>query len=142
VYFIHGLPGQTESTVDATVRMIEKSAQLGASRIILYRFQSLPMSAFTACPSGPPSAIDPESKRIYEVAKKVNEGRKEEMLGLVMKVVIAERYERDSRYLVAYPLNHGPVVLVEGDKCLIRDVVPIEVTDIASERIVYGKLNK
>jgi radical SAM superfamily enzyme YgiQ (UPF0313 family) len=141
VYFIHGLPGQTESTVDTTVRMIEKSAKLGASRIILYRFQSLPMSAFTDCPSGPPSAIDPESMRIYEAAKKVNQVQKEHMLGSVFKVVVAEQYERDIRYLVSYPLNHGPVVLIEGGKDLIKKVVPIEVTDIASERIVFGRIN-
>ena len=141
VYFIHGLPGQTESTVDATVRMIEKSADLGARRIILYRFQSLPMSAFTGCHSGPPSAVDHESKRIYEAARKVNEGQKEDMLGRSIKVVVAEQYERDTRYLITYPINHGPVVLIEGDKDLIGTIIPIEVTDVASERMVYGKLN-
>ncbi len=142
VYFIHGLPGQTELTVDATIEMINKSAELGARRIILYRFYSLPMSAFMDCPSGPPSALDPQSKRIYEAARKVNEDKKESLLGKKIKVVIAEQYDRDKNYLVAYPMNHGPVVLVDGDSNLVKKIVPVEVDEIASDRMVYGRLIK
>jgi radical SAM superfamily enzyme YgiQ (UPF0313 family) len=142
VYFIHGLPGQTEATVDATIDMIYKSAELGARRIILYRFYSLPMSAFMDCPSGPPSALDPQSKRIYEAARNVNEDKKESLLGNKMKVVVAEKYNRDKNYLVAYPMNHGPVVLIEGDTDLVRKVVTVEVDEIASDRMVYGRLIK
>jgi radical SAM superfamily enzyme YgiQ (UPF0313 family) len=140
VYFIHGLPGQTESTVDATIEMIYKSADLGAHRIILYRFYSLPMSAFMDCPSGPPSALDLQSKRIYDAARIVNEDKKESLLGSRMKVVIAEQYDRDKNYLVAYPMSHGPVVLIEGDTNLVRKIVSVEIVELASERIVYGRL--
>ncbi len=59
VYFIHGLPGQSRETVDATVDAIRQSMDEGAERVILYRFQSLPMSAFSGLPSAPPQREEP-----------------------------------------------------------------------------------
>lgn len=140
VYFIHGLPGQTESTVNATVEMINKSVELGACRIILYRFQSLPMTAFMGCPSGPPSALSDQGRRIHEAARKANESVKESLVGSRIKVVVAEQYSRDRNYLVAYPLRHGPVVLIEGDMKIVGDIVEIKVTEIASDRMIHGQV--
>jgi radical SAM superfamily enzyme YgiQ (UPF0313 family) len=139
VYFIHGLPGQTEETVDETVKAIEASMKEGAERVILYRFQSLPMSAFGEYPSAPPNVSDPGSRRIHEAAARANRGAKESMVGETIRVVGAERYDRDKRYLVAYPLKHGPVVLIESPESWEGKVLNVEVTEIASERIVRGK---
>ena len=137
-YFIHGLPGQNLETVDDTVNMIDKSMQVGAERIILYRFQSLPASTFSQCPSAPPAAQDPLSKRIYDVAQTANMTKKEALIGDIIKVVVAERYDRDQRFWVAYPLKHGPVMLLSGNNYAEGDVVTTRITDIASERMVYG----
>ena len=139
VYFIHGLPGQTEETVNETVKAIEDSRDEGAERIILYRFQSLPMSAFSAYPSAPPNVSDSGSSRIHEAAAKANMGAKESMVGKVIRVVVAERYDRNRRQLVAYPLKHGPVVLIESPEPLEGRVIDVEVTGVASERIVNGR---
>jgi radical SAM superfamily enzyme YgiQ (UPF0313 family) len=139
VYFIHGLPGQTEETVDETVKAIEDSRDEGAERIILYRFQSLPMSAFSGYPSAPPNVSDPGSRRIHEAAAKANMGAKENMVGKVIRVVVAERYDRNKRLLVAYPLKHGPVVLIESPEPLEGRVIDVEVMGVASERIVNGR---
>jgi radical SAM superfamily enzyme YgiQ (UPF0313 family) len=141
VYFIHGLPGQTEETVDATIEMINKSVGFGAERIILYRFRSLPMSAFMSFPSGSPSALEPHSKRIYEAAKRANEKSKRDLIGSCLKVVVAEQYDRDQRYLVAYPMKHGPVVLIKKNRVdKLGQVSDVEVLGVASDRIVYGKI--
>ncbi len=139
VYFIHGLPGQSEETVDETVKAIEDSREEGAERIILYRFQSLPMSAFHSYPSAPPNVSDPGSRRIHEAAVKTNIEAKESMVGKVIRVVVAERYDRNRRQLVAYPLKHGPVVLIESPESLEGRVIDVEVTGVASERIVNGR---
>ncbi|MCX6649639.1 MAG: radical SAM protein [Candidatus Bathyarchaeota archaeon] len=139
VYFIHGLPGQTDETVDATVKAIEGSMNEGAERTILYRFQSLPMSAFSEYPSAPPTIRDSGSRRIHEAAAKANMKAKDVMVGKIIRVVVAERYDRDKRQLVAYPLKHGPVVLIESPQPWEGRVIDVEVTGVASERIVRGK---
>ncbi len=63
----------------------------------------------------------------------------EDMLRGVIRVVVAERYDRDRRLLVAYPLRHGPVVLVESGEPLEGKVLDVEITGIASERMVTGR---
>ena len=139
VYFIHGLPGQNRDTVDDTVNAINQSTRLGAERIILYRFMSLPMSAFCNHPSAPPSIRDPLSKKIYEAAYLNNKKIKTAMIGSRLRVVVAERYDRDNRYLVAYPLKHGPVVLIESSKPIESKILEVEVTDLASDRMLKAK---
>lgn len=139
-YFIHGLPGQTPRTSDQTVKTIGDTVRAGASRIILYRFQPLPMSAFHDQPAAPPAAKDGLSKRIYDAARKANTKLKGEYLGERLSVVIAEPYEKDRRYHVAYPMHHGPVVLVEGADGLDGEVVDVEVVGKASERMVRARM--
>jgi radical SAM superfamily enzyme YgiQ (UPF0313 family) len=138
VYFIHGLPGQNEKTVDETVKAIDYSVEKGAERVILYRFQSLPMSAFSGYSSAPPNIRDPGSRRIHEAASRANMGAKDNLIGGVIRVVVAERYNRDQRLLVAYPLKHGPVVLIESPQPLEGRILDVRVTGVASERMVRG----
>ncbi|MFQ6053916.1 MAG: radical SAM protein, partial [Candidatus Bathyarchaeia archaeon] len=141
VYFIHGLPGQSSETVDKTVDAIAESVGAGASRIILYRFQPLPMSAFSGQPSAPPASKDGLSNRIYKAALEANRSLKEELLGRRLRVVVAEPYDRDRRFHVAYPLKHGPVVLVEGAEGREEEeVLDIVVTGVVSDRMVRGRL--
>lgn len=139
-YFIHGLPGQTSATVSETVKTIDSSVGAGASRIILYRFQSLPMSAFQNEPGAPPASRDLQSKRIQDAARRANRRLKEDLLGTEIDVVIAEPYDRDRRFHVAYPLLHGPVVLVEGVEGRAGDVFRVVVEEVVSDRIVKGRL--
>jgi len=137
VYFIHGLPGQNTETVDDTIRAMARAREAGAERIILYRFQSLPMSAFYWEPSGAPYINDALSRCIYEAARAVNLEAKRGLIGRRIRVVVAEPYERDHRYFVAYPMLHGPVALLKGD-FKRGEVIDVEVTSVASERMVYA----
>lgn len=138
VYFIHGLPGQNPETVEATVRSMRESVRAGASRIILYRFRPLPMSAFHGFPGAPPAVKDVLSKRIYDEARKANESLKEDLVGETLRVVIAEAYDRDPRLYVAYPMLHGPVVLVEDAERLEGEIAEVEITGVVSHRMVRG----
>jgi hypothetical protein len=141
VYFIHGLPGQTRETALETVDMINRSMNLGSDRVILYRFMSLPASAFSGCPSGPPAVHDPNSRLIYEAAQKANRKSKNELVGKKVKVVVANRYERDKRYSVAYPMLHGPVVLLEGGLYEPGSLHVVKITGVESDRLVIGVAN-
>lgn len=140
VYFIHGLPGQNQETTDKTVKMIKRSKQEGADRIILYRFQSLPMSAFTDCPSGPPATKDKFSRQIYDAAQEANKSSKMDLIGRRLKVVVAEVYDRDRRLMVGYPMKHGPVVLIEDALSLESRVVDVEVMGVVSDRMVKARV--
>ncbi len=140
VYFVNGLPGQNEGTVKATVSAIDDSVTAGASRIILYRFQPLPMSAFQDLHRAPPAARDPLSGLVHDAAMRANSRLKEKLIGSRIRVVVAEPYSRDRMYHVAYPMLHGPVVLVERAQGLEGEVVEVEVSGVASDRIVHGTL--
>ena len=140
VYFIHGLPGQNYETVKATVRAIDDSVAAGASRIILYRFQPLPMSTYQDLPRAPPSAKDPLSGLVYDAALRANSGLKEKLIGTRIKAVIAEPYLKDNRFHVAYPMLHGPVVLVQRALGMEGEVVDVEISGMVTERIVIGTL--
>ena len=140
VYFIHGLPGQTEKTVEKTVNAIHQSMKEGAERVILYRFMSLPMSAFSGVPSASPSIKDPLSYRIYQEAQKANLSAKEALIGEKIRVVVAEPYDRDPQYTIAYPLYHGPVVLLKAQNLSEGAVLDVMLTGIASNRMVYGAI--
>jgi radical SAM superfamily enzyme YgiQ (UPF0313 family) len=139
VYFIHGLPGQTAETASESVKAIGKSVQAGAARIIMYRFRSLPMSAFHEQPSAPPVVREPLSKSIHDAALKANRALKEDYIGKTLRVVVAEPYERDKRLYVAYPMLHGPVVLLEGQKGLEGRIMDVVVSGVVSDRMVRGR---
>jgi len=140
VYFIHGLPGQNDETVEKTIYAINRSVMDGARRIILYRFRSLPMSSFANESSGPPSVKDSQSRRVYNAATKANLEVKEDFVGRVIRAVVAEPYDRDPSLYVAYPMKHGPVILVEGASGRAGDVVDVKITDIRSRRLLGGKI--
>jgi tRNA A37 methylthiotransferase MiaB len=80
------------------------------------------------------------SKHIYDAAQKANMEQKQELVGDRVRVVVAERYDRDQRFWVAYPMLHGPVVLVKATNIDSGDVRLVEITGVASERMVYGRV--
>ena len=137
-YFIHGLPGQDEQTVAATLKVMEEAVRAGAEHIILYRFRSLPMSAFGDFPSGPPATRDPLSAKLVERARELNEALKARWVGRRVEVVVACEHPRKKGYLVAYPMRHGPVVLLKGSEGLVGAVLEVRVEGVISERLVLG----
>ena len=139
-YFIHGLPGQDERTVGATLRAMEEAVRAGAERIIMYRFRALPMSAFGDFPSAPPAARDPLSARLVQRARELNEALKARWLGKRIEVVVACRHPGKEGYLVAYPMRHGPVVFLKGSEGLVGAVLTVRITGVVSDRAVLGSV--
>ncbi len=54
--------------------------------------------------------------------------------------MVAERYGRDRRLHVAYPLKHGPVVLLEDYQGGLGEVLDVKITGVASDRMVMARL--
>ncbi|MBS7619288.1 B12-binding domain-containing radical SAM protein [Candidatus Bathyarchaeota archaeon] len=127
VYFIHGLPGQTRRTAVESVKSIKESIRVGAERIILYRFQPLPMSAFSDHPPGHPAAKNLSSRMIFEASRRANMRMKEALVGKIIRVVVSEHYKRDPRKYIAYPMLHGPVVLLEAVEGLERRILDAKI---------------
>ena len=139
-YFIHGLPGQDERTVRMTLRAMEEAVRAGAERIILYRFRSLPMSAFGDFPSGPPAAKDSLSRELVEKARALNEALKARWRGRKVEVVVACTAPGREGYLIAYPMRHGPVVLLKGSEGLVGSVLEVRIKEVISDRMVLGEV--
>jgi len=139
VYFIHGLPGQSIETARKTVSMIEKMYFVGVEKVTVYRFKPLPCSAFEKMPEGPPSSRDPASRMIERAVRKFNLERKKELVGKVLRVILAPGRRRIFR--VAYPFKEGPTVLVRGvpKDLKIGDVFESEIVSVASDRLVIGR---
>lgn len=140
VYLMHGIPGETVESLRKTTRIVDDLERLGVEKIVLYRFRPLPGSAFEKAPKPLPAIYREGAKELYERVRLFNKNRKNLLLNKVLRVVVACSHPTKSGYLIAYPLHHGPVVLIRASKRFIGHVVDVKVEKVISERIVEGRL--
>jgi radical SAM superfamily enzyme YgiQ (UPF0313 family) len=112
IYFIYGLPEETEKTVNESIEMMELLSEIGAERIILYGFRALPGSAFAEFPE--PSSKYELGKRMQEAARMINRRKKDDYVGKEIRVVVSEPSWTKSDYTMVYPLGEGPLMTVQG----------------------------
>jgi len=149
VYFIHGLPGQSRRTVEGTLRAMDEAFKAGAEKVTIYRFRPLPMTAFEGFSEPPPAVKDRLSALIYERARKLNLEAKLRLRGSRVRAVVATKHPVERGKLIAYPLRHGPVMLVPGSRRLIGRIVEAVVEGVLGDRAVtarvvrvYGRVGK
>ncbi len=140
IYFIHGLPGQNSETVKKTVKMIREFGKLGVEKITTYRFTPLPGTAFENFPPGTPITKDKLSRAIVNTANEVNMMRKEKLVGKIVEAIVVNKYHKDKRFNVAYPLPHGPVILIKNADKYYGFRVKVKIVKVASERTVLGRI--
>ena len=138
VYLIHGLPGENEETITATINIIDTLRSLGVEKIILYRFTPLKGSAFENAPKPPPAVLNFHTKKLYDKVIEFNTTQKKKFIGKTLRTFIVARYPKDRSYLVSYPQKHGPVILIKERKNLIGYLAEVKVTKIISDRLVEG----
>ena len=136
VYFIYGLPWEDDETRRETIELMERLWRLGAVKVTAYRFRPLPGTAFQDFSPPPPGS---PSYEILEKAVELNRREKLRWLGRRVRAVIAG-WHPAKRMLVAYPLPHGPVVLVRGPRSLVGWLVRVEVTGVESDRMLRGRV--
>ena len=112
VYFIFGLPGESEESTSESIRMMWKLYEAGVERIILYGFRPLPASAFEGYPSS--SQESEFGKRLRREADKINRLRKDEYVDRVVRGIAAEPSWVRHGYTMVYPLGEGPIMTVQG----------------------------
>ncbi|HIP57602.1 MAG TPA: radical SAM protein [Ignisphaera aggregans] len=140
VYLMHGLPSETEDDIAKTINLIDSLVKLGVEHIILYRFRPLPRSAFEAFKAPPPAIARKSTYELYIRVKEFNMSRKAELLNKVVRVVIACKHPKRRGYLVAYPLYHGPVVLIRASTTFIGAIADAKIVNVINDRLVEGKI--
>lgn len=135
VYLIHGLPGETSGSVKMSLDAVKRLSRMGVEKFTLYRFRPLKGSAFEEFPEGRPAVVT-WNKKLYRLVRRLNELKKEELVGTVLRVVGVE-YLR--RALIAYTLPHGPVVrVVNADADDVGKVLNVEVVEVESDRVIVA----
>jgi len=138
VYVMYCLPGETDRTVKSTVRLIEALYRAGAEKVTAYRFMPLPGSYLEKlrglrinCPTPHPVKLK---------AEEVNIRAKKRLIGARVRALVAGVHPRYKRP-VAYPLRHGPVMLLE-DEASIGELVEAMITGVKGDHMVTASVAK
>jgi len=140
IYLMHGLPFESKDDVENTLRCIDIFKEFAVEKIVLYRFTPLPRTAFSNFPKPKPAILNPVTSKLYRYIIEFNRSRKHDLLNKVIDVVIASKYDKNPRYLVSYPIRHGPVVLIRASQNFIGTIAAVRITAVKSDRLVYGEL--
>lgn len=133
-YFIHSLPGQNRTVARETTRTMRRAFDLGAEKITVYKFRSLPGTAFERYSA----KVDKYSRMIIEVAIELNLRRKKELIGKVISAVVAPSIKRG---VYAYPLGGGPVIRIRTKRKLESgNLIKVKVARVVYDRLVEGIL--
>ncbi len=137
IYFIYGMPGESEQTIAESIEVMKQAHEAGAERIILYGFRPLPRSAFAEFPS--PEHRDPLGERLRAEAARINRLRKDDLVGKVLRGIAAEPSWERHGYTMVYPLGEGPIMTVQGGFSP-GTLLDIEITHVLSPGLVGGKI--
>lgn len=140
VYLMHGLPFEGDDDVRDTINCLDVFEMLNVERVVLYRFTPLPHTAFSSYPKPEPAISNPVKALLYKRVVEFNRAQKYRLLNRSLDVVIASRYSRDPRYLVSYPIKHGPVVLVKASTRFVGSIATVRIVGVKSDRLVYGEI--
>ena len=137
VYFIYGLPGETEETVQESIEIMRAVSKAGAERIILYGFRALPGSAFADYPES--STKDEFGLQLRKEAERINRKKKDNYLGRIIRGIAAETSWARHGYTMVNPLEEGPLMTVPGGHSP-GTLLNIRVTKVLSDGLVEGEI--
>ncbi|MBN2229594.1 MAG: B12-binding domain-containing radical SAM protein [Candidatus Thorarchaeota archaeon] len=135
VYFIYGLPGEDEDSVNDSITMMRQISEAGAERIILYGFRSLPGSAFENYPSS--STSNPLGAILRREADRINRVKKDDYIGKIVRGIAAEQSWVNRGYTMVYPLEEGPLMTVPGGFSA-GTLLNIRITKVLSSGLLEG----
>jgi tRNA A37 methylthiotransferase MiaB len=132
VYFIYGLPGETEDTVKESIEIMKAVSEAGAERIILYGFRALPGSAFENHPES--STTSELGLLLRSEADRINREKKDNYIGKVIRGIAAEPSWARHGYTMVNPLEEGPLMTVPGGYS------PGTLLDVRVDKVLSGGL--
>ena len=137
VYFIYGLPGETEDTVNESIKIMNAVSEAGAERIILYGFRPLPGTAFE---NHPESSIKNEPGLLLrKEADRINREKKDSYLGKTIRGIAAEPSWARHGYTMVNAFEEGPLMTVPGGYSP-GTILNIRVNKVLSSGLVEGEV--
>ncbi len=137
VYFIYGLPGEDEETVNESIKIMNQISDAGAERIILYGFRPLPGSAFEKFPES--STKDEFGMLLRKEADRINREKKDSYLGKIIRGIAAEPSWARHGHTMVSPLEEGPLMTVPGGYSA-GTLLHVQVTKVLSGGLVAGEV--
>lgn len=139
-YFIHSLPGQARRDAAGAVDLMRWMNRRGVDKITIYKFKPLPCTAFADATEV--KAPNSDSLLMVREARRINESRKHDYIGRVVKILLAEHDFRTPGDAVAYLLEGGPKVKIPGAAPLVGDkrVHLARITGVLSDKMTTGEL--
>ena len=137
VYFIYGLPGETEETVNESIEIMRAVSDAGAARIILYGFRPLPGTAFENHPES--STKDEFGLLLRKEADRINREKKDSYLGKIIRGIAAEPSWTRHGYTMVNALDEGPLMTVPGGYSP-GTLLNVKVTKVLSGGLVAGEV--
>lgn len=137
VYFIYGLPGETEETIKASIETMKAVSDVGAERIILYGFRPLPGTAFENHPES--STKSELGLLLRNEADRINREKKDNYLGKIIRGIAAEPSWARHGYTMVNPLEEGPLMTVPGGYSP-GTLLNIRITKVLSGGLVAGEV--
>ncbi len=138
IYVIHGLPGETNETIERTMKAIRDAWKAGAEKITLYRFTPLKGTAFEGF-TPPPPAVRSRARPLYFLVKELNTNSKRRLEGSVIRCVVAGKDRMDRTICYSFP--HGPVIkILNSEVAKEGEILKVRIERTISERVVNGKV--
>ncbi|TFH07111.1 MAG: radical SAM protein [Candidatus Thorarchaeota archaeon] len=137
VYFIYGLPGETEETVSESIEIMKAVSDAGAERIILYGFRPLPGTAFENHPES--STKSELGMLLRNEADRINREKKDNYLGKTIRGIAAEPSWTRHGYTMVNALDEGPLMTVPGGYSP-GTLLNVKVTKVLSGGLVAGEV--
>ncbi|MHA1864696.1 MAG: radical SAM protein, partial [Candidatus Thorarchaeota archaeon] len=137
VYFIYGLPGENEETINESIKIMREVSNAGAARIILYGFRPLPGSAFENYPES--STTDELGMQLRNEADRINREKKDSYVGQILRGIAAEPSWARHGYTMVSPLEEGPLMTVPGGYSP-GTLLNVKVSKVLSSGLVAGKV--
>ncbi|MEM4757176.1 MAG: radical SAM protein [Desulfurococcaceae archaeon] len=109
VYLMHSLPFADRDTYVKTKKAIQELANIGVEKITLYKYMSLPATAFEKIP--PMDRYKDEIMALKKLVNNYNMITKRDLVGKDIEVFLLKG---DKGAIYGYPVYHGPVVFVRG----------------------------
>ena len=137
VYFIYGLPGETEETVNESIEIMKAVSDAGAERIILYGFRPLPGTAFEKQTES--SQQSELGLLLRNEADRINREKKDNYLGKIVRGIAAEPSWVRHGYTMVNPLEEGPLMTIPGGYSP-GTILHIRITQVLSGGLVAGEV--
>ncbi|MHA1732853.1 MAG: B12-binding domain-containing radical SAM protein [Promethearchaeota archaeon] len=142
-YFIHSLPGLDGARAENTVDLMGRLAAAGTDKVTIYKFQPLPGTYFQAwnrVPKAERKRVERFGRLVRDEAIRINRRKKEEFVGRVVRVRVAEAHFRDPSRAIGRPVEGGPLVEVVDGHRFLGQTVDVAIVGVVSDKLLLGQL--